>query len=646
MKHCNGGKKMPKVLLILPYPELEKQVTEIYENYFKITGLNVDIRAAKAEQLKELLDFSTYDVLIGRGHTARILKDMNSAYSVVDIPVTGYDVFRAIDAAKKQYHSKQIALILSDMQNHDESVLSALTGITIHTFVIEDISDMDTTMYYIKERGYDTVIGGYSSCVSAKRMGLPAVMVETGEEAIIQAFRESQNMVNSIRKERERAKLYQTVTQASKEGILYVDENGIVDMVNKRGLQILSSASSTVQGNPLQQVYPYLNTLYQKTIGWKIPILNEILEVDGSKVTFDFVPVLINQSVSGVVITFQSVNKIQQMETQIRKRLSEKGLVAKYTFNDIIHESDIMEETIDLAKKYAAVSSNILIVGETGTGKELLAQGIHNMSERNKKPFVAINCAALPENLLESELFGYAEGAFTGSKKGGKIGLFEQAHQGTLFLDEISELPYSFQGELLRVLQEKQVRRIGDDRVIDVDVRIIAATNRNLKQLVEDGLFRRDLLYRLDILKIYLPPLCERGEDVTLIFRHLLRKYSLRFGKDVGACDQEAQKLLCSYPFEGNIRELSNITERLCVMVEGSTIDVDSMRKALYPEDIKTRVNKHKDAAPIPQPPKSERELIVEALNRAGGKKTEAAKLLQIDRSTLWRKLKQYGIEA
>lgn len=636
---------MLKVLMILPYPELKKQVEDIYEKNGKPSGLNVDIRSKKAEELDQIPDLGKYDVLIGRGHSARILKQMNSACSVIDIPVTGYDVLRAIEEARNQFQSRKIALFLSDEHNHDQQVLSSVSGIRVDTFVVQDIGDMESTMRYIKERGYDTVVGGYSARVSAEQIGLPAVMIKTGEEAVIQAFHEAQNMVASIEKERERAKLYQTITQSSKEGILYIDESGNVDMINKRGLQILSSPLNTVRGNPLSQAYPHLDVLYRKTLDWKIPILNEILEIDSKKVTFDFVPVLVKQRVAGVVITFQTVSKIQQMETQIRKRLSEKGLVAKYTFNDIIRKSDIMEETIGLAKKYAAVSSNILIVGETGTGKELLAQGIHNMSERNKKPFVAINCAALPENLLESELFGYVEGAFTGSKKGGKVGLFEQAHQGTLFLDEISELPYTFQGELLRVLQEKQVRRIGDDRVIDVDVRIIAATNQNLKQLVEDGSFRRDLLYRLDILKVYLPPLCDRGDDVILIFRHLLHKYSVRFGKDMGECTEEALGLLRSYPFEGNIRELSNITERLCVMAEGQVVDAHLMRRALYPEDVKARVRKAVQTVKEPMPIKTEREEILEALNRTGGKKSEAARLLKIDRSTLWRKMKQYGLE-
>lgn len=640
---------MLKVLMILPYPELEPLVLQVIANMGKGCRMEVDVRCTRAEELRSNPDYgqiiSGYDVLIGRGHTARILKKLNSA-PVIDIPVTGYDVLRAISEARSRFDSRKIALFLSDVQNHDEQILSSVFGIAVNTFVVKDIADMESTMSTVRQQGYDTVVGGYSSWTRAKQCGLSAVMIQTGEEAIIQAFREAQNMVTSIEKERERAKVHQTVTQISKDGILYVNEVGVVNVINKRGLQILSSPVGAVQGSPLSQVYPFLEPFCRNAMEWKIPVLNEILEIDSRKVTFDFVPVLVKQRAVGVVITFQSVSKIQQMETQIRKRLSERGLVAKYTFNDIIHKSDIMEQTICLAHKYAAVSSNILIVGETGTGKELLAQGIHNMSERNKKPFVAINCAALPENLLESELFGYVEGAFTGSKKGGKMGLFEQAHQGTLFLDEISELPYVFQGELLRVLQEKQVRRIGDDRVIDVDVRIIAATNRNLKQLVEDGSFRRDLLYRLDILKIYVPPLCDRGEDVILIFQHLLHKYSVRFGKDTGRCTKEALQLLRVYPFEGNIRELSNITERLCVMAEGPVIDEPLMRRALYPEDIHAQSRKAAPPAGDPDPEKTECEEIQAALDKTGGKKAEAARLLGIDRSTLWRKMKHYGLDA
>ena len=261
-----------------------------------------------------------------------------------------------------------------------------------------------------------------------------------------------------------------------------------------------------IRGKQLHEVYPFFEEKCAEAIQTKQPVYNAVQNVDNTTFTIDYVPVIVGDKAAGVVITCQTVKKIQQIESQIRKKLSEKGLVAAYTFSDMIRKSDLMESTVTIARKFAAVSSNVLIVGETGTGKELMAQSIHNASERSNGPFVAVNCAALPENLLESELFGYADGAFTGSRRGGKMGFFEQAHRGTLFLDEISEIPINFQGKLLRALQERQIRRIGDDKVVDVDTRIIAATNRNLRQMVIDHEFRQDLLYRLDVLKVYIPP--------------------------------------------------------------------------------------------------------------------------------------------
>ena len=641
---------MFKALLIVPYPELEEIVLNVYENMLTDKGIQVDILVKRAEDIARDLDLHEYNVVIGRGHTAKILRSLTANIPVIEIPITGYDILRGVEEVRKIYASKKIAIFLSDVRNHDAALLSAVSGLDIQTFVVPDIKRIPSIVEKAAADGYDTVIGGYSAKTAADRIGLHSFTINTGEEAVVQVLKEALNIMHSLEKERERTKLYQTVTQASKEGILYVNHGGIIEMINSKGLQMLTSSLETIHNQKLCEAYPYLDSLFQKGMNRKKPILNELLEVEENKITFDFVPVLVGDSVAGIVITCQSVTKIQQIETQIRKKLSEKGLVAKYHFSDIIHRSEIMEETIFLAQRYAAVSSNIFIVGETGTGKELMAQGIHNVSERKNKPFVAVNCAALPENLLESELFGYADGAFTGSRRGGKIGLVEQAHQGTLFLDEISELPINFQGKLLRVLQEKQVRRIGDDRVIDVDVRIIAATNRNLKQQVKEGKFRQDLLYRLDILKLYIPALRERREDITLIFQNSIKKYNKRFGRDISGCTKEAEEALCNYPFEGNIRELSNIAERLCVMARDNIIDERLMRAALYPDDVEVPIygtpdiQDREDRGAGESRLESERERIVDALRKTEGKKTEAAKLLQMDRSTLWRKMKHYQI--
>ena len=353
---------------------------------------------------------------------------------------------------------------------------------------------------------------------------------------------------------------------------------------------------------------------------------------------------------AGVVISFQNVDKVQQLEGHIRKKLSNKGLTAKHHLSDIVHCSRLIAETIEDACRYAAASSNILSVGETGTGKELFAQGIHNASQRRNGPFMAINCAALPENLLESELFGYVEGAFTGTTRGGKMGLFELAHNGTLFLDEISEIPLNMQSKLLRVLQEHEVRRIGDDRVTAVDVRIISATNVNLHKLVAAKRFRQDLLYRLDVLKITIPPLRRRGEDVIELFHFFLKKFCWKNREALPEVAPDSLHLLREYPFAGNARELRNVVERAAVLRRNRDVLTSAdLNRALHPEDIE-EVPPLLAATPAPFPPEApqasgpdnEKDRLLAALRACGGNRTRAARELGMDRTTLWRKLQKY----
>ncbi|MGI6424651.1 MAG: sigma-54 interaction domain-containing protein [Tepidanaerobacteraceae bacterium] len=250
----------------------------------------------------------------------------------------------------------------------------------------------------------------------------------------------------------------------------------------------------------------------------------------------------------------------------MRRELYLKGHVAQHTFEDIITCSSIMEKAISEARQFAQAEAAVVITGETGTGKELFAQSIHNTSQRKGGHFVAVNCAAVPENLLESELFGYEEGAFTGARRGGKKGLFELAHDGTIFLDEIGELPLKLQARLLRVLQEKAVIRVGGDRVIPINVRIIAATHRNLEASVKNGTFRQDLYYRLNVLRLSLPPLRERKDDIPLLIDRLLEKICNKTAKKPPLLSDAVLKIFCSYHWPGNVRELQNILERLVVL--------------------------------------------------------------------------------
>lgn len=288
-----------------------------------------------------------------------------------------------------------------------------------------------------------------------------------------------------------------------------------------------------------------------KAIDGNDEISKKVVALSDRNYILDKVPLRIGSTQIGYYVTLQDEAEIKDMEISLNKKLIEKGLFAKYTFNDIRRSCPVMTEAVELAKKAAVTEYNILITGESGTGKELFAQSIHNYSNRKDKPFIGVNCAAIPESLLESELFGYEEGAFTGASKKGKIGYFEQANHGTIFLDEIGDISPKLQVRLLRVLQERQVMRIGSDRVINVDLRIIAATNRDLKKEVEKGTFRSDLYYRLNTLHIVVPPLRERKEDILLLFKWFLKDDYVRIS-------QKDRDLLLGYSWPGNVRELEN----------------------------------------------------------------------------------------
>ncbi|HGM3506130.1 TPA: sigma-54 interaction domain-containing protein [Clostridioides difficile] len=311
----------------------------------------------------------------------------------------------------------------------------------------------------------------------------------------------------------------------------------------------------------------------------------------------------------------------------------------------MLGSSDSLMHSVNMAKKFAKSDSTIIITGESGTGKEIFAQSIHNYSNRFNGPFVAINCAAIPENILESELFGYVKGAFTGARNEGKAGVFELAHNGTIFLDEIGEISKDVQVKLLRVLQEREVTRIGDTKVVPINVRVITATNKNLVEQIDNNNFREDLFYRLCVLKLDLPPLRERKEDIEQLTYSIISHYN----KPVSISDS-ALKILSRYDFPGNIRQLKNIVERLVVMCDDNFIDEHLVSDILISEP---HFRKDISSAPtIDYSPNLvdnkiadyEKKLILETLEKNNGVKSATASQLGISTTTLWRKLKKYEL--
>ena len=311
------------------------------------------------------------------------------------------------------------------------------------------------------------------------------------------------------------------------EGLIGVNETGEVFVCNKKACQIARISEELAMGKKGEEVFPYIP--FYQVLREKKAVPEKVIRLFGTNVSLAVVPVVRKEDCIGAFAMLQKFNEQESRQNALRRQLMQKGHYARYTFDDVIGNSDAITETINILRKMAATESPVLLIGETGTGKELMAHAVHQASGRAAGPFIAINVAAMPENLLESELFGYEEGAFTGAKKGGRPGLFEFAHHGTLFLDEVEGMSLSMQVKLLRVLQEGEIMRVGGGSIIRVDVRIVAATNEALEKKIQEGSFRKDLYYRLNALTVEIPPLRKRGDDIFMLFDFFMRKMGGNF---------------------------------------------------------------------------------------------------------------------
>ncbi len=645
---------MIHLLFVVPYPELMEQVKEVVANHPEREKVNADVQALRVDEIPDI-PAGTYDAIIARGYTAqKTLTKYSETTPTIRVHISGYDIIRAVYECREKYHPKKIAICGLDESLSEAAGVCKILGVEANVYAPVRNQDLPQVLNKAIEDGCDALVSGYSANLLAGKMGLNSVVIQTSAAALSQAMDEAIYTVERIRHERVISQMYKTIIYSSDAGLLYVDREGIIRVRNHVARQMNGNVS--IMGKPLKMVISWLEPLFCSVMK-NGKVETRLISIPGSKITVSVKcsPVIANNELSGVVFNLTDVTQIQELESQIRRKLSERGLKARYTFDQIIHKSKEIDRVIQLAGRYAASDSNVIIIGETGTGKELFAQSIHNASKRKNGPFVAVNCAALPENLLESELFGYVEGAFTGTSKGGKMGLFEQAHGGTLFLDEVGEISMAIQTKLLRVLQERQVRRIGDNKVINVDVRIISATNKSIRKMADVGQFRRDLVYRLDVLRLFLPPLREREADVELLFVNQLQGMAKRNGQLPVKIEAGVFPLLCQYPFFGNIRELRNIAERVFVLHEGDIINAHDVHEALYPADLDMdpsfAISTGTGLAELTETQEQnsenflgEEERLRQALKISGGNKGKAAKLLGIDRSTLWRRMKKYEI--
>lgn len=432
--------------------------------------------------------------------------------------------------------------------------------------------------------------------------------------------------------------------QSISDGLLAIDKKGYVEEINAVAAGILGrqiTAGERILVDELVDDKPPLRSWLADGGQFNNRVITLRTVRGNAAVMANLQPVMNDEKrVAGAVLTFREMGEVGRLVNRVI------GVQRTYTFDDIIGTSSVIEKAKELARIAASTGSNILIEGETGTGKEVFAQAIHNASAFNEGPFLAVNCGAIPRDLIESELFGYVEGAFTGASKKGRLGKFELASGGTIFLDEIGELPTEVQVKLLRVLQEKSIVRVGADRTIPINCRLIAATNRSLMREVEEGRFRRDLLYRVNVMKLEVPPLRERQEDISLLAERFMRTFAERNGKIVKQIAPDVLSRLLTYDWPGNVRELENALEHAIALVRDQTISRTDMPANVI-ETTPLRDGQHKELG-FERAKVNHHEAVLqlhlEALRAEAGDVSKAAERLGISRATLYRRLKEYGL--
>ncbi|KKM11899.1 Fis family transcriptional regulator [Clostridiales bacterium PH28_bin88] len=474
-----------------------------------------------------------------------------------------------------------------------------------------------------------------------------------GAVGVIQDITEFQSVVDELQIVKELKSTMETILESAYDGLIVVNSEGMVTMVNGAFAALLGTRAELVVGKHVTDVIDdtRMHIVAQTGRAEK----GDLQRINGHDVVVMRIPVKKEGRTIGAVgkIMFKDVEELNALAQKVNALHSELDYYrdevrryrgAKYGLENIIGDSDAMAKLKETARRVAQSSSTVLIRGETGTGKELIAHALHMESSRRFGPFIKVNCAAIPENLLESELFGYEEGAFTGAKKGGQVGKFELADRGSIFLDEIGDLSMALQAKLLRVLQEKEIERLGGSKTRKVDVRVIAATNKNLEDLIRRNKFREDLFYRLNVVNLNIPPLRERREDLPALVQHFISKYNQEFGLKVTGLAPAPWNLFRTYHWPGNVRELENVIERAFNVVEGNVILVQDLPAYLskFTHSGKILAKQQTLHSLLEQ---TEKAAIKEALSITQGNKVQAARLLGISRAWIYQKITKYHLE-
>ncbi len=573
-------------------------------------------------------------IVISRGGTARLIREQLN----VDVIEVNASYLQLLSYVFEETTSKtKIAIVgFRPFLNLAQPVCDILKR-NHRTFEIKDTQRMEEAFERVVAWQPDVVIGDAVSVLTAQKYSINYHLIESSMETIEEAFERGMLVLKNLKKHIANAEKLAAVLNYTKEGAILVNRDGLIEEINQKACTALKLLRIDSINQPYSKFFQSTE-LFNAAKALRTE-KNIILTFEGKRFAADYIVISPESTESTAVIRFQQVEKIQEAGNLLQKKLRDKGFFAKYTFDDIIHQSREMKQLIEVAKQYSRSSSNIMLQGETGTGKELFAQSIHNASPLHDGPFVAVNCAALTGSLLESELFGYAPGAFTGALRSGKTGLFELANGGTLFLDEITEIDIYLQSKLLRALQSQEIMRIGDNKIIPINVRVVSATNKDPLGEVNSGHFRADLFYRLNVLDLRIPLLRERRQDILFLFEHCLNRISEKVTclKSISA-SKKFMEALENYRWPGNVRELENIVEKY-ISLQG-VLDMQTAENIILKS-----LGKAPSQVSMLQSGESLDEIIKAAIlqtyHNEGENISKTAEHLKVDRNTVKRWLKK-----
>ena len=616
---------------IVPSKQEELRVEDLFEEEISSGRLIVEIMKHNklVNQAKRLVEKGAH-AIIARGGTYNDLKD-NLNIPVINLRTSTGDILQALGKAKKI--SEKVYLVLQKSISFDFKAWEEVLNIHIKIYTFNTMDQVDGIILKIKEKEEESVVvGGILVIEKAEMQGLKNIFVTNTDNNIIETYNRANELVDNIKNEKKKLKLVTSILDNIDDAVIVINKDKEIEHFNDKATKFLKKNSNKyVEDENIFDIFPDINFIFG-VLENKV-VSNHIIKINDFMLNVTAVPLEVNNEKIGIVCVMQDVTRIQKLEKKLRYQLSQKGLKTKYTFNDILTKDEEMIQVIENAKKFASNNNTILIYGESGTGKELFAQSIHNWSERNDEPFVAINCGALSDSLLESELFGYEEGAFTGARKGGKQGLFELAHGGTIFLDEINSISTKLQVRLLRVLEEKEVMRLGSDYIIPLDVRVIAATNEDLTSKIINNEFRRDLFYRLSVLELRIPPLREKKKDIILLFKKFVKQIT----NEVPSIPKELEQKLKEHMWMGNIRELKNVAERYSLFKDTNKYNqilgsegIEDHKKIMIDDNMKIDLDEINRVV---------EDLVIQNLINKGLGKNEIAGLLGISRTALWKKI-------